>query len=413
MTLLHGLASRHDLPLPFELVVGGGAVVLLLTFWIALFAWRHPRYTENSGVPLPRLTRLVDSRAFSLSLVVLTALAWVIPTLGLFFGVDRIDNPVFGFVFVLLWVGLVPMALLFGKVYHRTNPFHLLYRSGGHDRDGSLAWAAAAVVVFAYLELVQPGATTLPVLRWFATAYVIWLIAGTWCNWRWVCVADPFEAYANVVARLSVWHRGPDHIIRFGNPLRNLASWPGQRGLALLASSLLGATLFDAASNTASWVKFTQTLDGWAVALGAVGLLVSVALVYGLFWLGTRPYRAASMDQLAPGLIPLVVGYCLAHYATMVYLEGQRTLIRYNDPLGLGWNLFGFAEAGPHTALFGYPGLIAVLQVLAIVGGHALGVLVTHDIALRYHVTSVRAHLPLLGIMVAFTVAGLLLMFSS
>jgi hypothetical protein len=106
-----------------------------------------------------------------------------------------------------------------------------------------------------------------------------------------------------------------------------------------------------------------------------------------------------------------VAGYALAHYGTMLYLEGQRTLIRFSDPLGLGWNLFGVAEAAPGTALFAYPTVIAVAQVLLIVGGHVAGVLVTHDIAVRTHPDRIAVHLPLLAIMVGFTVGGLLLMF--
>ena len=51
------------------------------------------------------------------------------------------------------------------------------------------------------------------------------------------------------------------------------------------------------------------------------------------------------------------------------------------------------------------------MQVGLIVGGHALGVLVSHDIALRSGVSGVRPHLPLLLVMVVFTVGGLLLMF--
>ena len=111
--------------------------------------------------------------------------------------------------------------------------------------------------------------------------------------------------------------------------------------------------------------------------------------------------------------MPLVVGYALSHYGTMLYLEGQRTAIRFNDPLGQGWNLFGFAEAAPSTTLFGFPMVVAIIQVLLIVGGHVLGVLVTHDIALRNGTHPLAVHLPLLSVMVVFTMGGLLLMFGA
>lgn len=417
MTPLHGIASRGDLPLPFGFVLAGGGAVLVVTFWVALFAWRTPRLRDQHGVELPRLTAFVDSPWFSRPLRILVGSGWLVAGLALTFGVDRIDNPAFGFVYVLLWVGLVPMSLLFGAVYRRTNPLRLLLRfTGAAAPAGNAAAsrlpAAAALLAFLYLELVQPEGATLPVLRGFAAAWVAWVVGGVlFQGQRWIAQADPFEAYATTVARLSPWSRTSRGVLLLVDPLRNLGSWRAPQHLAALASVLLGGTLFDALSNTAWWVRATQGLEGWAWPIGTLGLLTSVGVIYALFWIGTRPYRGIQMDSLAPGLIPLVVAYALAHYGTMLYLEGQRTLIRFSDPLGAGWDLFGMAEAAPVTTLFAYPTLIAVLQVLLIVGGHMAGVLVTHDIALRTHPGRVAVHLPLLSIMVVFTVGGLLLMF--
>ncbi|MFT3886614.1 MAG: hypothetical protein QM713_00380 [Arachnia sp.] len=417
MILLHGIASRHDLPLPLWLVVTAAAVVLIVTFWVALFAWRTPRYREEKGVELPRLTRVVDSRGAGLALAAAGVLVWGLSAAALWFGVDRIDNPAVGFVYVWLWVGLVPAALLFGQVHRRTNAVRaLLWFRGAtapaHDEPrGSLVPAAGALAVFSFLELVQPGGSTVPVLRWYAAAWFAWLVVGELVGRGWIARADPFEAYASTVARLSPWARSPRGLLMWTHPLRNLAAWQAPRGLAVLASVLLGGTLFDALSNTALWVRATQDMGPEKTAVGAVALLACMAAVLGLFRLGTLSYRGVRMDALAPGLVPLVAGYALAHYGTMLYLEGQRTLFRFSDPLGRGWNLFGLIEAAPDTMLLAYPTLIAVTQVLLIVGGHALGVLVTHDIALRTAPSGALVHLPLLAVMVAFTVGGLLLMF--
>lgn len=419
MIVLHGIASRSDLPLPFGLVVAGGATVLILTFWVALFAWRRSKYREQRGRALPRLTRLVDSPTFSRTLRIAVAAVWLLMAASLFLGVDRIDNPVLGFVYVLVWVGLVPLALVFGGVYRRTNPLRLLLRSRGGtapptQKPGSVLPAALALAAFLYLELVQPGGATVPVLRWFAIAFVVWVVGGALLRGPgWFGRADPFEAYSTTVARMSPWARNEHGVILLTSPLRNLASWTAPRHLSLLACVLLGGTLFDALSNTAWWVRGTQELGELLWPVSALALVAAMGLVYGLFRLGTAPYRDLSTDTLAPGLIPLVVGYALAHYGTMLYLEGQRTLIRFSDPVGRGWDLFGTIDLAPSTALFMYPTLIAVLQVLLIVGGHALGVLVTHDIALRGTPRSTAIHLPLLSMMVVFTIGGLLLMFGS
>ena len=65
---LHGLSSRQDLPLPFEFVLLGAALAIVLSFAVLAFAWRRPRYTQPRGYALPRLTRVVDSRACRLIL---------------------------------------------------------------------------------------------------------------------------------------------------------------------------------------------------------------------------------------------------------------------------------------------------------------------------------------------------------
>ena len=44
------------------------------------------------------------------------------------FGTDTLINPTFGVVFVLLWVGLVPAALLFGPIYRACNPLRWIHR---------------------------------------------------------------------------------------------------------------------------------------------------------------------------------------------------------------------------------------------------------------------------------------------
>ena len=185
---LHGIASRHDLPLPFGFVLVGAALALALSFVVLLLAWRRPRFTELRGRALPGLTRVVDHPATRLvaRLLVLAAYAWA--GLALMAGQDLLTNPVFGFVFVWVWVGLVPISLLLGGFWRATNPLRTIHdglsRLAGTDPEHGLlrlperigVWpAAVALFGFAWLELVQPDRTTLAVLRVWALA---WLVLG-------------------------------------------------------------------------------------------------------------------------------------------------------------------------------------------------------------------------------------------
>ncbi len=426
MIPLHGIASREDLPLPFPLIVAAAAAVLVLTFWILLFAWREPRFRECQGVELPRLTRIIDSPWFSRPLRLLVGALWLLAAVALAFGPDRVDNPVFGFVFVWLWVGLVPVALLFGQVYRRTNPIRLLLRLTGAPTPASPATtssrlpAAAALLAFAWFELVEPLAGTLPVLRGAAAAWLAWVIVGVFASsTTWIARADPFEAFASTVAKLSPWSRSATNRLLLLNPLRNLASWRVPRHLWLLACVLLGSTLFDAVTGSAWWVRAFQDTSIPPRLVGTFGLLATVSIIAGLYVLSVLPLRTPgrplleAADDLAPGLVPLVAGYFLAHYATMLYLEGQRTAIRMSDPLTLGWDWLGISEAGPNLALLALPTLIAFAQVFFIVAGHVSAALVTHDIALRHiePAEATRRQVPLLVLMVALTIVGMVLMF--
>ncbi|MGV8845477.1 hypothetical protein [Tessaracoccus sp.] len=426
MIPLHGIASREDLPLPFPLIVGAAAAVLLMTFWILLFAWREPRFRNRTGREMKRLTTVVDSPWFSRPLRLAVGLIWVIAGIALAFGPDRVDNPVFGFVFVWLWVGLVPMALLCGEVYRRTNPIRLMLRMAGATAPAPTAStrsrlpAAAALLVFAWFELVEPLAATLPVLRGAAAAWVAWVVVGTLAtSTKWIAMADPFESFASTVAKFSPWARTGSGQLLLINPLRNLASWKAPRHLWLLASVLLGSTLFDALSGSSWWVRMFQGSALPPRLVGTFGLVLSIAVIGGLFLLSVAPLRRSghtvtdTADELAPGLVPLVAGYFLAHYATMLYMEGQRTAIRMSDPLALGWDWFGIAEAGPNLTLLAFPTFIAVAQVFFIVAGHVCAALVSHDIALRHvePTAAVRRQIPLLSLMVALTIVGMVLMF--
>src|SRR3546814_2821950 len=62
--------------------------------------------------------------------------------LAALFGRDLLINPFFGVVYVWLWVGLVPLSLIFGSAYQALNPVrtvHLLMsKAAGRDPSTGL-----------------------------------------------------------------------------------------------------------------------------------------------------------------------------------------------------------------------------------------------------------------------------------
>jgi hypothetical protein len=431
---LHGIASRHDLPLPFSFVVVGAVLALTISFVILIFAWRRPRFDRVGGHPMPRLTAVVDHPITRLvaRAVVLAAFVWA--GLAMMAGQDLLTNPIFGFVFVWMWVGLVPISLLLGQFWRATNPLRTIHSGlcalARVDPERGLValsarigvWpAAAGIFGFAWLELVQPDRTTLAVLRVWALAWLVILVLGAIVfGQRWIGAADPFEVYSSTLAQMSIWRRVGDQL-RLVNPLAGLNAWHAPPGATAVVAALLGSTAFDGFTNTSWWIRVVQNSNVPTVVWGTGGLLAMIIIVFVSFslaaaWMGRYGSRAAgAYPRLMVGsLLPIVLGYVVAHYATLLIVEGQRTAINFSDPLGRGWNVFGSAEMGVNSAIFNYPTAIALVQLCAIVGGHVLGIVCAHEkaVALLPPDRAVQGQLPLLLVMVGYTCAGLVLLFS-
>jgi hypothetical protein len=117
---------------------------------------------------------------------------------------------------------------------------------------------------------------------------------------------------------------------------------------------------------------------------------------------------------MAGSLVPIVIGYVVAHYFTLLVVEGQRTALGLSDPLGLGWNVFGTAELGVDARIFDHPTAIAIVQLLAIVLGHIVGIVAAHEkaVTLLPADRALAGQWPMLVVMVFYTCSGLVLLFS-
>jgi len=281
--------------------------------------------------------------------------------------------------------------------------------------------AAVGLFGFGWLELVQPDRTTLAVLRVWALAWLVILVLGAIVfGQRWIGAADPLEVYASTIAQMSIFRRVGDQL-RFVNPLAGLNAWRAPPGATAVVAALLGSTAFDSFTNTSWWIQTVQNSALPTVLWGTAGLLTMIIIVFvtfslGAAWMGRYGDRPAwEYPRLMVGsLLPIVLGYVVAHYATLLIVEGQRVAINFSDPLGRGWNTFGSAEMGVNSAIFNHPTGIAVMQACAIVGGHVFGIICAHEkaVALLPRDRAVRGQLPLLLVMIGYTCAGLLLLFS-
>ena len=434
---LHGIGGRQDLPLPFPVVLAAAVAAVVASFVVLALAWPTSRYSgTGSGVALPTLTRILDHPAlrWAVRLFGLAAAAWA--GMALLFGPDRLTNPFFGFLYVWIWVGLVPVSLLLGPVWRTLSPFRTLHllaaqavrRPADRGALGRLPprvglWPAAILLFsFVWLELVAPDRTTIPiVLLWVAIYVAVLALGGVLFGQRWYAAADPFEAYATLMAKLSPWGRNDQQTIVARPPLANLATLVARPGTVAFVAILLGSTAFDGFSNSTSWITWLQEEPRPTVLVSTAALVGMIAIVVVTYRLAvflsgrlTGSAVAGEPGTFIHSLIPIALGYVIAHYLTLSLFEGQRTLILWSDPLALGWNVFGTAEWGVGLALFNYATAIAVAQAGAVVGGHVLGIVAAHDraIAVSPPDRAVIGQIPMLLVMVGYTLGGLWLLFS-
>jgi hypothetical protein len=433
----HGLGGAQDLPISRELAILAAAAAVAASFVVLALAWRRPRYdVATSGRPAPAwLSSLVDSAVWRglLRLIGLLALAYLVVVAV--FGKDLLLNPIFGIFYVWIWVGMVPASLLFGPVWRAISPFRLIStaiaRISGSDPDeGMLTYparfgmwpAALGLLAFVWMELVYPHNVDLsPVRLWCAVYLAVMIAGGALFGNTFYARADPFEVYSTLVAQVSVWGRRDGQLV-IRSPLANLDTTPSTPGLVGVVSVLFGSTAFDAFRDSTRWLNLIQN-TGYSTYvqndLGLVGFCLAVGLI---FWLacvatgvGADQPRRLLPNRLAVSVIPIVVGYIGAHYLSYLVEIGTQTLVQASDPLSNGSNLFGTGALTVPYWLSYHPTFLADTKVLLVVIGHVVGVVVAHERAIKLlpKKHQLTGQLPLLAAMIAFTVGGLYLLFST
>ncbi|HET7326167.1 MAG TPA: hypothetical protein VFJ14_02660 [Nocardioidaceae bacterium] len=436
--LAHGLGGARDLPIPAEYAIIGAAWALVISFAVAAFAWRRSIFRgDASGTALPRLlTTVVDAPVTHgvVRALGLVASGWFV--VALLFGPNLLTNPVFGTFYVLLWIGIVPLALLLGPVWRLLSPMRTLHLGLSKllrtDPDEGLrpypAWlglwpAAGGLFAFVWLELVYPRNTDLVAVQGWVGIYVFLMLVGSAAFGSvWFARADPFEVFSELVARLSPFGRRTDGRLVVRNPLENLDGLPRRAGLVGVVAVLFGSTGYDSFRESPYWVQtaqaygFTGSLVPTLVLLGfcvLVGTLLSLAVI-AVSGLG-HIRRGALPTQFAHSIVPIIVGYFVAHYLSTFVATGQQTLGQLSDPLGTGADLLGTAQLGANSFFSYHVTALAVTKVLAVVVGHLLGALAAHDRAVQVlpKGRELLGQLPLLLVMVCFTAGGLYLLLAS
>ncbi|MEU4295440.1 hypothetical protein AB0E63_45095 [Kribbella sp. NPDC026596] len=430
---LHVIGGRGDLPVPLWLAIYSASAAVVVSFFALAAFWSTPRFEVTAGMALARLTRIVDNRttrgvlklAGVVALALLLGAAW-------FGNSEPALNPAPTWLYVWIWVGIIPLSLICGPIWRLANPLRtiagLARRSSYRTLPAGIAYwpAVAGLAGFLWLELAYPDGSEPLVVAILVSLYaLVNVAAGIVYGPAWFGIGDSFEVYAEVLARLSPFGRGADGRLELRNPLAGLATMPQQPGIVGLLCLLLGSTAFDGISRWSVWSQRTGELSRTQhILVYTLGLTAAVAVVSAVFVLAARTTGSTRVRQAVgvaglPGafvhsLVPIAIGYAVAHYFSFAMFQGQEGVLLATDPFGRGWDLLGTSGMRIDYA-FLRTGLIAGVQIGAIVLGHVLGVVSAHDRAAELFRRRQlrRAQYPMLAAMVALTAGGIALVTAS
>jgi hypothetical protein len=428
VVLAHGVGGRSDLPVPVWLFAYGAAFALLISFVALRLLWPRPRLAgAATGVALPSWVQRgrpvvgIVLRAGGLVLFVATIAAAV---LGPDDGASNVAP--YG-VCVVFWVGVPIVSALVGDVYAVANPFDTIARAlripERRWRPDPGHWPAALMIgSFAWLELAyHEGCGDPSSLAWWLGIYTVAALAGAAVWGRdWLRHGEGFGALFGLLALLApLYWDAERRELRARVPLSGLAAREPRRGTLALVLVALGSTTFDGFTRSRLWGDIVGQRTGWDRTLVSTLGLVWIIAVVAAAWLAATRITARITDG-DPGdmataflwsLVPIALGYAIAHYFSLLVFDGQNFVALASDPFGRGWDLFGTIDNEIRYRAVSTR-TIAYVQVASIVVGHVCGVVAAHDRAVERFGPrlAVRSQYPLLGVMIVYTVGGLVLL---
>jgi hypothetical protein len=415
----HGIGGRTDLPLPAWMFGYGAAAALVVSFAALAVFWPESRLEPSGEGAVADEDRRHLPAAAGIVLRILGVAAFAIVLGAATFGDEApTSNLAPVAIYVVFWVGLaVVSAFVFDLWNAGLDPYPTLAAGVVSDdpRPYRLGhWpAAAGILAFAWIELVLPSRAEPRLMAVLVVAYSAVVLGGALAWGRaWLREGDAFAAWFGLLGHIAPI--GPDGKLR--RPLVGLTALEPRSGTVALVLVSLGSTAFDGLTRSRLWTDLagTRTATG-LIPLGTIGLLWSIGVV-ALLYLGAmkvtsrmtgRPAGELA-DDFVHTLVPIALAYAIAHYFSLLVLEGQAAIALVSDPFGRGWDLFGTIQRPINYTLVS-PNAVAYVQVAAIVAGHVAGVVLAHDRALARFPKeqATKTQYPLLVTMVLFTVGGL------
>ena len=451
--LAHAFEKRYDLPMPLDMFLLGAGLAVVLSFAVmGLFVRSGGGHVDYPRYNLLRLApvRLLAHPWVLLAVRALAAGAFLLAIAAGFLGEQNpLRNLIVTLVWIVWWVGLAYACALFGDVWALLNPWDTLFagaealyrRAAGKSLSLSLplpgwvgAWPAVALFLwFAWAEIAW-GNNYIPAnLAFAASIYslITWWGMALFGREEWLRRGEAFSVAFGLMGRFGItegrtgpggreWNLRPPAV----GLLQGETPHPSAVALVL---ALLSTVTFDGFGETVQWQLLRsrlydlfawmdaraafQAADAFALFATPVLFFLVYAIFGGLMRLaaGGGVTAGEMIRRFVHSLVPIAIGYHLAHYFTYLIIQGQRILPLASDPFGWGWDLLGWAsyevDIGAVDARLAWN-----VSLAAIVLGHIFAVYLAHVVALQAfddRRRALRSQYPMLVLMVGYTMVSL------
>jgi hypothetical protein len=405
--LAHALNQKYESQLPLAVYLAGAGLAVALSFAFVLL--RDLRFDAPAPGTIRELPRPL---ALVLRAIGLIGWLWIVAQ-GIAGGSSTADVAIL-FIWIYTWVGVALVSALVGPIWFWLDPFSTIHDIGawlltrlgipGWDVAEYPSWlgkwpAVLAFVFVVWLEIVLKGAQgrTLFIAFLGYSALTLAMMAQYGRD-TWRTHAELFGVWFRLLGRVAPFALEDERGRLRRRPFATGLLEPGWTAADVVFIGLgTGSILFDGLSQTTPWFQIFGAPGAAIVTLqmfAFLGLIVAAALIVTRF---------VGIAGAGAGLLPIAVGYLLAHYLTYLFISGQNIVVAVSDPLQRGSDLFGTAFYQP-DAYFLQPGLVWTLQLGSVVGGHMIGAWAGHLASMREAGHDVRTRqIPLAAVMVFLT----------
>jgi hypothetical protein len=437
----HAFDERYDIAVPLPYFIFGATAAVALSFVVAAVfarasdaAGESPRPLLNLGPVLPWLRAVGAVSSVMILAMVLAA--------ALFGTRDPVMNLTPTFIWIVWWVGLSLVCACIANVWPALDPWRALCDGAARvvRRPKRIAprcpyprrlgaWPAVALLLFiGWFEVVYPEGAEPRRLGAAVVAWTVFTLSGYALFGReaWRRNGDVFAIYFETLGRFAPLARGPDtRSVELRAPGAALITLDlPSAAMVGFVIAMLAVVLFDGLlSGEAWWAAQAHVMravpvfaDPRSARAGAAGLVVLWLLLLSGYALACWATALAAgrppgrfVRAFAYTLVPIAIGYNIAHNFSNLLVQGQHAIALISDPLGRQWNLFGTAGHRPNMRIVD-PRTTWHVAIAAIVGGHVISIWLAHRVALREVGTRAAATfacIPLTALMLIYTAISL------